>query len=91
MSTTEPTADEKHAALVGRVALAIERQAGVNDPEAAAAVLDLLAEEGRLIDPGELQSSVGAVFQLWQAAKAEVAQLREQRDAHLVICKGVES
>ena len=99
--TPEPTAEEKHAALVERCARtywgAFEAMPGEHldttgnlwaspedyeeDARPIRAVLDLLANEGRLIDPGEIQSSVGAVFQLWQAAKAEVAQLREVGDA----------
>ena len=85
---SEPTAEEKRAALVERVAKCIASWAGCEDcgtsasytSEVAEKVLDLLAADGRLIEPGDLQSSVGAVFGLWQEAKAKLADARAEAE-----------
>ena len=86
-----PTAEEKRAALVNRIAHAMrdtrEFVAGVafgvpvdaHGQYAAAlaeAALTALAEDGRLIDPTDLQGSVGVVVGLWHEAKAQLEQLR---------------
>jgi hypothetical protein len=82
----------QHAALVERVAEGI-RCVFVPNPAAravapfmvyadsAAAVLALLAAEGRLIDPGDLQGSVGIVVRQLREARVELEKLRAERFA----------
>lgn len=70
----DPTA--RNQALIDRCSAAVVQSgAGCEGyPEwAAEAVLRLLAAEGRLIEPGDLQGSVGVVVEQLRAAKAELA------------------
>ena len=82
MTTVEPTAEDRRAVLIVRcmeAARAAKSESLLRQPDAAdkiGAILDYLAEEGRLIEPGDVQSSVGAVVGLWRDAKAEIVRLR---------------
>jgi len=90
--TAEPTAEDRRAVLIVQcmeAARAAKSPSLLKPPDAIdkiGAILDYLAGEGCLVDPGDVQTSVGVVFGLWQDAKAEIVRLRgltaEALDAH---------